>query len=286
MWRAGLVLVGLCSVAYAKDPPDVAAIKALIAQEADVLEQGGDGTDPKVFTQAAMTSSPDSDISSHERGGLRTMVSGYLVELKPSGVKVGISRDGQSAWVTFAAATSTACDSCESSPGPALRSSQLVVKVGSAWLVQTSMWSIGTADAKVNKDAKAGKQQEPEDVGDADAGDASVRAALATLVTKGFDPALAKTKLLVGIGSAPKEIVAFSALVPFFNKSWVGKLTVDGPVWASVAPSGTTAAAMANVSLKKTEGKATFEVSFRWFVVFDKDVAGVWQPIHVHFAVR
>lgn len=286
MWKVGVVLVALCSVAYAKDPPDVAAIKQLIASEASALEQGGDGEDPKVFTKTSMTSTPDSDLSSHERGGLRALISAYLLELKPSKIQVALARDGKSAWVTFDATTMTACDSCESAPGPKLRSSQLVVKVGNAWLVETSMWSIGTPDATANKEAKAGKQQLPEAVADADAGDASVRAALATLVTKGFDPALAKTKGAIGIGSAPGELVPFVNLVPFFNKAWVGKLTTKGPVWAAVAPSGTTAVAMANVSLSKTEGKATFAVAFRWFVVFDKDAAGTWQPVHVHFAVR
>lgn len=285
MWRAAVVVVALCSVAYAKDPPDTQAIKALIASEAAALEEGGDPTDAKVFTKTALSSAPDSDISGNEHGGLRGMISGYLLKVKPGKIAIGFARDGNSAWVSFDAASTTACDSCEAAPGPPLRSSQLVVKVGTAWLVDTSIWTIGVVDARVNKDAKAGKQRALEAVVDADEGDASVRAALTALVTKGFDPALAKNKQLIGIGSAPKEIVAFTSLVPFFNKTWVGKLAIKGPVWARLAPSGTTAVAMANVSLTKTEGKATFVVQFRWFVVFDKDAAGAWQPVHVHFAV-
>jgi hypothetical protein len=287
MWKVGVVLVALCSVAHAKDPPEVTAIKKLIAKETSALTEGGDPVDPKVFTKTAMTSLPESDISDNQRGGVRgAFAGGYLIELKPVRIQVAMSRDGKSAWVSFDATTEAACNGCRSEPGPTLRSSQLVVKVGDAWLVDTSLWSTGTADAKVNKDAKAGKQEAPEEVADADAGDPSVRAALATLVAKGFDPELAKNKQLIGIGSAPKEVVAFTSLVPFFNKNWVGKLEVKGPVWATVAPSGTTAVAMANVSLTKTVAKSTFAVAFRWFVVFDKDATGAWQPVHVHFAVR
>jgi hypothetical protein len=287
MWRASIVLVALCSAAYAKDPPDVIAIKTLIASEATALEEGGDPANPKVFTKTATASMPESEVENNERGGLRGMVAGaYLIEVKPSAIRIGLARDGKSAWVTFQAATTTACNSCESEPGPEVRSSQLVVKVGNAWLVETALWSVGVADAKVNKAAKAGKQDAPEKLADADTGNASLRAALTALVTKGFDPALASNKELIGIGSAPKELVGFKNLVPYFNKAWAGKLAITGPVWATVAPSGTTGAVMANVELTKTEGKTTYKVPFRWFVVFDKNAAGAWAPVHVHFAVR
>jgi hypothetical protein len=286
MWKAVPILIALCAVAHAKDAPDVAAIKKLVAAQAAALSEGGDTADPKVFTKSTTTTTPEGGLGGHDNEGLRSwFIGGYLTGVKPSGIKVGLARDGKSAWVTFDVATKAACNGCEEEAGPTVRTSQLVVKVGNAWLVEASLWSQGVADAKINKEAKAGKQHLPAEVTDADAGDAAVRTALKTLITKGFDAAAAKSADAVGIGSAPKEVVGFKNLVPYFNKAWAGKLAIKGPVWATVAPSGTTAAAIANVELTKTEGKTSYKVVFRWFVVFDKDAAGAWAPVHVHFAV-
>ena len=280
---AALVVLLWAGLAEAKDPPDVDAIKKLVAKEAKSLADGGDAKG--VYTpQAQFAKTADPVAKSAE--GVRVVDAPYVIEVKPSGIRVGLSRDGQSAWVTYSAETEVSCDSCSSFPGPTVRASELVVKVGGAWQVHAALWSEGVADAKVNKAAKAGKPGTIEAVVDASAGEASVRDAFTALLVKGFDPAVADNKELIGIGSAPKEMtVGGKVLVPFINKKWVGNMTVKGPVLAIVAPSGTTAAVFGNVDLAKVDGKAKYTVPFRWFVVFDKDAAGAWVPAHVHFAV-
>jgi hypothetical protein len=282
--QLALVLVVCASVAEAKDPPDAAAIKRAVAAEAKALTQGGDtaGVFAGGFQIAGLARvTNEADLVTN------TIIDAtYLTDLKPSGIRLGLSRDGKSAWVTYSAATETACDSCTAEPGPTLRASELVVKVGAKWQVQAALWSEGVADAKVNKAGKAGKLSALDAVVDSSSGDASVRDAFTSLVAKGFDPSMADNKDLVGIGSAPKEMtVGGKGLVPFINKKWVGNMVVKGPVLAVMAPSGTTAAVIANVDLTKVDGKAKYAVPFRWFVVFDKDAAGAWTPVHLHFAV-
>ena len=271
-------------VAEAKDPPDAAAIKKLVSAQAKAITQGGDTAG--VFAGGFQVAGLDRVTNEAETVGNTIVDATYLTELRPSGIRLGLSRDGQSAWVTYAATTEVACDSCVAEPGPTMRASELVVKVGGKWQVQASLWSEGVPDAKVNKAGKAGKLSALDAVVDSSTGDASVRDAFTSLVAKGFDPSVAENKALIGIGSAPKEMtVGGKGLVPFINKKWVGNMVVKGPVLAVMAPSGTTAAVIANVDLTKVDGKATYAVPFRWFVVFDKDAAGAWTPVHVHFAV-
>lgn len=285
MGKFAALIVLLCATAVeAKDPPEAAAIKKLIASETAALTVGGD---PKgVYADGMRVAGVERVTDGADYVGQMIVDATYLTSLKPSGIRLGMSRDGQSAWVTYSATTEIACDSCESSPGPTVRASELVVKVGGAWQVQAALWSEGIADAKVNKAGKAGKLAALDTVVDSSTGDGSVRDAFTALVAKGFDPAVADNKELIGIGSAPKEMtVGGKALVPFINKKWVGNMIVQGPVLAVMAPSGTTAAVIANVDLTKVDGKAKYAVPFRWFVVFDKDAAGAWTPVHVHFAV-
>jgi hypothetical protein len=283
--HAALAVVMLVGVAEAKDPPDAAAIKKLIAAEAKALTSMGFET-AGVYAGGFQVAGLDRVTNEADQVTSTIINAPYLTDLKPSGIRLGLSRDGQSAWVTYSAATQTACDSCEATPGPTLRASELVVKVGGKWQVQAALWSEGVADAKVNKAGKGGKLSALDAVVDSSTGDASVRDAFTALVAKGFDPAVAESKELIGIGSAPKEMtVGGKGLVPFINKKWVGNMVVKGPVLAVMAPSGTTAAVIANVDLTKVDGKASYAVPFRWFVVFDKDAAGVWTPVHVHFAV-
>jgi len=279
-----MVLVVWAAVAEAKDPPDAAAIKKAVAVEAKALTMGGETAG--VFAKGFHVAGNDRVTNEADSVPITIINATYLTDLRPSGIRLGLSRDGQSAWVTYSAATQTACDSCEAAPGPTLRASELVVKVGGKWQVQAALWSEGVADAKVNKAGKAGKLSALETVVDSSTGDASVRDAFTSLVAKGFDPAVADNKELIGIGSAPKEMtIGGKGLVPFINKKWVGNMVVKGPVLAVMAPSGTTAAVIANVDLTKVDGKATYAVPFRWFVVFDKDAAGAWMPVHLHFAV-
>ena len=289
MWKHAVVALLVCaSVAEAKDPPDVAAIKKLVAAEGKAITTlAGEDATKAVYGPASLIATPSKGVSKPLEGTAYLIVEApYLISFKPSGVRIGLSRDGQSAWVTYSAATETSCDSCEVYPGPTMRASQLVVKTGGTWRIHAALYSEGIADAKINKAGKAGKLLSFDKLDDADSGDASVREAFKALVDKGFDPALATSKDLVGIGSAPKEMtVGGKALVPFVNKKWVGNMEIDGPIVAVMAPSGTTAAVFGDVNLTKTDGKARYAVPFRWFVVFDKDAAGAWTPVHLHFSV-
>jgi hypothetical protein len=276
-----LVLV-LGSAAVAKDDPTAAAIKKVVTTQLAEMESGS----TVWYTPDGLIGS----ISGFTPGGGELLKLGedfqhavigptYGGGAKPADVRVGLSRDGRSAWVTFTAKIDAGIG--DSGETVQFRASELLVEKGGSWLVHAAQWSAGVADAAINKAAKAGKVDELEELAKADSGDKDLRGAFQNLVTKGFDTTAAANKQLIGIGSAPKEMtVGGASLAPGWNRAWAGKLTVNNVV-ATLAPSGTTGAVWANVQLAKTG----YKIPFRLFVVFDKLADGSWSVLHVHFAV-
>jgi ketosteroid isomerase-like protein len=73
-----------------------------------------------------------------------------------------------------------------------------------------------------------------------------------------------------------------AGLAKAWAAAWANHLTIDAPVVATLAPSGTTGWVIANVSLDKK----TYKIKFRVLFVFDKDASGAWSLVHAHFATN
>lgn len=275
----------------AKGDPSEPQIKKAVTAQLDLYEkQNMKSDDERPYTSdgriASVSSTSDgaSDLLDLSDSPPRVMGGMFPSPLVPKDMRVGLSQDGNSAWVTFNVKMQLGMGN-----GPPVtinyRASELLVKVGAAWKVHAAAWSEGVADAKVNAVAKAGKVQSPEPVIEKETGDAALFEAFDHLLAKGFDARSAANATLVGIGSAPKELtLGGKKLAPGFAKGWVGKVSTTGPRLALMTPSSTTGAVWANVALTKVAGKVTYKIPFRLFVIFDK-VEGAWTPIHVHFAV-
>ena len=81
-----------------------------------------------VYATGAMYAT-GSDAAAKADDGVRPLNVPYLVEWKPSGIRIGLSKDGKSAWVTYSATTETSCDSCSSFPGPTVSRSTPTARV-------------------------------------------------------------------------------------------------------------------------------------------------------------
>jgi hypothetical protein len=196
------------------------------------------------------------------------------------------SADGKSAWVSFVLDVGEPRAACGRSH--VFRVSELVAKTDKGWQIIAGAWSRGDDNARVNEIAsthfRAGRPLPAEAIASAASGDASVRAAVADLVTKGVDSAAQARKPLVVFGSAPGErTVDGKGFAAAWKAGWLGHAELDKAVVAGVAPSGTTAWAIANVRLSKKSAADEYDIPFRLFLVFDK-VNGNWSLAHVHLA--
>jgi hypothetical protein len=195
-------------------------------------------------------------------------------------LRVGIARDGKSAWASFRVKVSV--DSLSLTGSIDYRASQLLVRTDRGWLVRSGAWSIGATNTALTNATKAGKLGALEMVVDENVGDREVIAALGTLIDNGLDATAIGRHDLIAIGTAPGEVtIGGKQLAARLKRDWVGHAVMDGAAWAVTSPSGTTACATVNVEL--TGGKLA--IPTRLFVVFEKDDAGTWSPVHVHTAV-
>jgi hypothetical protein len=195
---------------------------------------------------------------------------------------VGLARDGNTAWISFTSkihykhGKMAGLDEFDTE----YRITELAVKTPKGWRIDGGMWSTAAANAEVNKSAKAGKQSEMNGL-EPSGGDKSLMDAFTTLTTGPFDATAAARPTLIGFGSGPGERTTKGAvLAKAWAGSWANHLTIDGPMAAPLAPSGTTGWVIANVTLDKTSHKVHFRVLF----VFDKDASGAWSLVHAHFA--
>jgi hypothetical protein len=203
---------------------------------------------------------------------------------KEKDFRVQLAADGQTAIVSFAVHFELKCDVSGEYFDRDERASELVVKTKDGWRVAGGLWSDTEDNKRVNTTAQAGKMPALDPVADAD-GDAAVRAAVDALLAKGLDDAAAARKELIALGSGPKEVTTTGAAIAKpWKAAWVGKAAIDGKVSAHVAPSGTTAWAIANLKLTKTKGTASYTIPFRVLFVFDK-AGDAWSLMHVVFAV-
>jgi ketosteroid isomerase-like protein len=185
-----------------------------------------------------------------------------------------VARDGKSAWASVEASIRMPRRGQDNVVS--MRASNLLVATPNGWRIAALAWTEPTENDLANKDAKAGKLKaeplEPEP------GDASLREAFAKLTTDG---ATNVAKDIVAFGSGPNErTVGAAAFTKPWNAAWKGKTTIVSSV-ARVAPSGTTGWVAATVELQKKGYKIPFTV----FAVFDKDAAGAWTLVHIHFTV-
>ena len=205
-----------------------------------------------------------------------------LLRHSDSNMQIVVARDGNSAWISFESAVHfkhgkyAGLDEFDTD----YRITELAVKTPNGWRIGGGMWSIPIDNALVNKQAKAGKQHAGNAIEDGD-GDASLRAAFTKLTTGPLDATAAARKDLVAFGSGFGErTVGGAVLAKAWAAAWANRLTITGPVAATVAPSGTTGWVIADVVLDKK----TYKVRFRVLFVFDKDAGGAWSLVHVHFA--
>jgi hypothetical protein len=175
-----------------------------------------------------------------------------------------VSRDGNAAWTSL-------------TKKGAWRASSVMVKTGGGWRIAALDLTEPKDNAAVNRDAKAGKLGALAALG-GEPGDAGLRAAFAKLATDGIAEGYED---LVAIGSGPGErTVGGATFARAWNAAWKQKVTIGSSI-ARLAPSGTTGWVVANIELAKKGYKIPFQV----FCVFDKDTAGAWTLVHIHFAV-
>jgi hypothetical protein len=190
-------------------------------------------------------------------------------------VDITQSRDGKTAWAS-AIASVALIETNTVGEDTTWRLSDMLVQTAQGWRITAAAWTEPMANAKANKDAKAGKLKAQKL--DGEAGDASLNAAFAKLTADG---ATNVAKDIVAIGSGPGErTVGAAAFTKPWNAAWKGKTTIVSSI-ARLAPSGTTGWVAATVELQKTGYKLPFTV----FAVFDKDASGAWTLVHIHFAV-
>jgi hypothetical protein len=207
-----------------------------------------------------------------------------LDQWKLANLHVGIAHDGKSAWASFDANVVVLGPDASSAKESA-RGSELLAKSGERWQVIGAAWSRGLANDVANRNAKADKLGKLDAVADKDSGEQALLDAFKAMLASGLDSEAGKRAELFAIGSAPGELTTSGkVLAGGFKAAWVGHVTLDGPMLATMAPSGTTGAVLANVQLEKGTGKTAYKIPFRLFVVFDKLVTG-WSVVHVHFAV-
>jgi ketosteroid isomerase-like protein len=192
-----------------------------------------------------------------------------------SATAINVSADGKSAWASELS-TLRIGDLKHGDNPQSWRASDVLVQTPKGWRIAALAWTSPTENATANRDAKAGKLTTAKLAGDP--GDASLNAVFAKLTTEGVTNV---AKDLVAIGSGPGERTAGApAFTKAWNAAWKGKTTVVSSV-ARLAPSGTTGWVAATIELQKTGYKIPFTV----FAVFDKDAAGAWTLVHIHFAV-
>ena len=281
------MLVAVCAAARpanAKDTTQADLAKLLKAQfDAYVKET----ENPPVFTDGAklMVSdgsngwdgfAPDGDLP-HAAAEGRSLKSH-----SDSNMQVVVARDGNSAWISFGSTVHfkhgkyAGLDEFDTD----YRVTEIAVKTPNGWRIAGGMWSIPVDNARVNKQAKAGKQYAGNPIED-DGGDPSLRAAFTKLTTGPLDATAAARKDLVAFGSGPGErTVGGAVLAKAWAGAWANHLAITGPFVATVAPSGTTGWVIADVVLDKKTHKVRFRVLF----VFDKDAGGAWSLVHAHFA--
>lgn len=181
---------------------------------------------------------------------------------------VAIANDDKSAWIAVVITAG----------GVEWRVSELAVNTASGWRIAGGLASVGRDNKAVNGAAKARSLK----LAALPAGksEASLEKAFAALTNGPLDAAAAARAELVAFGSAPGERTDDGkTLARAWKAAWAKHITVDGPVLARVAPSGTTGFVVANVTLDKSAYKIPFRVAF----VFDKVAAG-WSLVHVQFA--
>jgi ketosteroid isomerase-like protein len=270
MMRATLLLAIVAGTAYAGDADDVAKV----VDDQIVKMQDGDAafvpSAPVFSSNVRQTASLDGIVWAPNTGASNTTRDRLVT----------MSRDGKSAWVSELERVDIVSDKGHAGTTE-WRVSELVVKTAAGWRIHTAVWTRGVPDAKVNKDAKAGKMKDAGfQLGDTP-GDASLRAAFAKLVSDGLDATAAARKDLVALGTAPGERTMGGAIHAKAWAAWKGKAKVTESV-AGVAPSGTTGWVGANVEVDK----GGYKIPFFVFCVFDKTAKGAWSVVHSHFAVE
>jgi len=287
MRRIVLGLVAVCAAApsaSAKDTTQAGLGKLLEAQFDAYVKQT---ENPPVFTddvKLMVTDGsngwhgfvPDGDVPHASAEG--RSLKGH----SDSNMQVVVARDGNTAWMSFGSTVHfkhgkyAGLDEFDTD----YRITEIAVKTPSGWRIAGGMWSIPVDNARVNKQAKAGKQYAGNPIEDG-GGDASLRTAFTRLTTGPLDATAAARKDLVAFGSGPGErTVGGTVLAKAWAGTWANHLTIADPFVAIVAPSGTTGWVIADLVLDKK----TYKVRFRVLFVFDKDAGGAWSLVHAHFA--
>jgi len=199
-----------------------------------------------------------------------------------SNMQIVAARDGNSAWISFQSTVHwkhgkyAGLDEFDTD----FRITEIAVKTPKGWRIAAGMWSIPFDNASVNKAAKAGKQYAGNPI-EGGGGDESLQKAFTKLTTGPLDATAAARKDLVAFGSGVGErTIGGAVLAKAWAAAWANHLTIVDKYVAGIAPSGTTGWVIADVLLDKK----TYKVRFRVLFVFDKDAAGAWSLVHVHFA--
>lgn len=287
-----LVVVGVTlssATAHAKGDATTKALTALVTTQVDAFMpmSGDEGVPDATYADGAHFSAigDQADEPDVEAATLPDAVigPGAPVAHKVKDLRVTLVADGAVAVVSFEAWFKVKYDVSGDLPQLTARASELAVKTADGWRIAGGAWSWAQPNAKVNAAAQRGELKLA--AIPAGAEDAAARAAFDALIANGVDAPAAKRAGLLAIGSGPKELTTTGgALAKAWKAGWLGKLAVDGPIRAALAPGGAVAWVTANVRLTKTKGKATYAIPFRLFTVFEK-TAGAWSLVHAHFAV-
>ncbi len=285
-WLVACVLVvcavGSRSLAEAKTSPEQKAITAAIEDQfAGFRQPKRDSTNlyapNAMISMTGGTVTPQVNRLSDAEGKWTVFGPAKVGAHKLRDLRIVLAKDGQSAWASFVAKVTV--DGLDKSGPVDYRATELFTKSGTRWQIQGAAWSIGVANAKLAKAAKAGTLATLESVFDTNLGDRDVIGALLSLAQSGLDASAAARGDVAGIDTAPgAATVGGKKLAAKVKKDWVDKLETQGHAWAVTA--GSTACATINVKL--TRAGAT--IPARLFAVFEKDSAGAWSPVLVHLA--
>jgi ketosteroid isomerase-like protein len=292
----GLVFAALCALsspARAGKPADDVA-KVADAQIAAWSKDGDpDDAVAKLYTKdasfsvtggAASDDAPEVDSATL---GSTLINAVWIVKSKVSTRAVSIAKDGKTAWVSFGLHVKV--DRSENGradfPEYDYRATEILVSTSGGWKLAGGTWSQAQPNAKINKEAAAGKPRTLAEL-PASHGDKTLLDAFSSLLRSRLGPsATARTDLVV-IGSGPGErTVGGAKLAKAWDAAWQGHLAALGSPAVHVAPSGTTGWVIANVELTKKVGAKSYVIPFRVCFVFDKDDAATWTLAHAHFAV-
>ncbi len=283
-----IAILGFAGTSHADPQADV---RKLVAQQFTAMVDEPDKPGPEM----AAVFTADARLIRVEDDGILKAPNLELPEFMPmladhteKDIAVTISRDGQSAWLSFATHLKIRQTRDESTTLD-MRVSEVAVKTAAGWRIVAGLWSTGFPDAAVNKAAQDHPAKlKPLLPGTVPLENKDLFMRFLELQDHSLDATAKASKDLVAIGSAPGErSVGGASLAAAWDAAWKGHFPMASGSIAAVTPSGHTGYVVTDAFHEKTDPKTkkTYVITFRVMFVFDRTADGSWTLVHAHFAV-